>query len=173
MFEKFLKVSSNEFGTYLLYSMSLLSYTWQYGRKKTDIKIQIHQDKESILSIENTFQGGISLVMGARSTKSHINKKMLLIDALKFNGYAMSESLPSDQLNFERNVTLNDILNTSDDSDIGYFVEVDLKNPRNMTKTMNFPFSLEKKKNISKIFTPYMKENKPITYKQNRTFISD
>ena len=40
-----------------------------------------------------------------------------------------------------------EILNTSDDSDIGYFLEVDLKYPNNINyKTKNFPFALENKK---------------------------
>ena len=41
----------------------------------------------------------------------------------------MSEYLPLDEIKFDRIVMLEKILNTSDDSDIGYFIEVDLKYP--------------------------------------------
>ena len=44
----------------------------------------------------------------------------------------MSENLPYDEIKFDRIVKLEDILNTPDDSDIGYFIEVDLKYPYNI-----------------------------------------
>ena len=41
---------------------------------------------------------------------------------------------------------LEEMLNTPDDSDIGYFVEVDLKYPDDIKeKTKNFPYCPEKK----------------------------
>ena len=52
-----------------------------------------------------------------------------------------------DQIKLDNNVNLEGILNTRDDSDIGYFVEVDLKYPDNIKqKTKNFPFAPENKK---------------------------
>ena len=41
----------------------------------------------------------------------------------------MTESLPYDEVKLDRNVELEDTLNTPDDSDIGYFIEVDSKYP--------------------------------------------
>ena len=38
----------------------------------------------------------------------------------------MSQYLPYDDIKFDKNVTLEDILNTEDDSQIGYFIECDL-----------------------------------------------
>ena len=57
------------------------------------------------------------------------------------NGYrTMSEHLPYDETKYERNVKLEGILNTPDDSDIGYFIEVDLKYAYNeKEKTKNSP----------------------------------
>ena len=46
----------------------------------------------------------------------------------------MSESLPYGANNFDRNVEIEDILKTPDDSDIGCFVGVDLKYPDNVKK---------------------------------------
>ena len=37
----------------------------------------------------------------------------------------MSQPLPSDEINIDTNVKLEDILNTPDVSDIGFFLEVD------------------------------------------------
>ena len=49
------------------------------------------------------------------------------IDANILYGWSMSESLLYDENKFEKNVKLEGILNTPDDSDIGYFIDVDLK----------------------------------------------
>ena len=68
----------------------------------------------------------------------------------------MSEYLPYYEINFDKNVKLEDVLNTSDNSDIGYFIEVDLKYPDNTTyKTKTFPFASENKKNAED-FSVYM-----------------
>ena len=65
--------------------------------------------------------------MGDRYVQSDDNKKVLDVDANMLYGWAMSEYLPSDKVKFDKNIELEDILNTPDDSDIGYFIEVNLK----------------------------------------------
>ena len=146
VFEKFIKLSVDEYGINPLYCVSLPGYTWQCGMKYTDINLQTLQDKDMILLLENKIRGGISSVMGDRYVKSDRNKKILYIDANNLYGWAMSESLPYDEIKLDTNVELEDILNTPDDSDIGYFIEVDLTYPDNIKeKTKNFPFAPEKK----------------------------
>ena len=39
----------------------------------------------------------------------------------------MSQALPYDEIKFDRNVKLEDLINTPDDSDTEFFVECDLK----------------------------------------------
>ena len=56
-------------------------------------------------------------------------KKKSNFVAINIYGWAMNEHLPYDKIKFDRIVKLEDILNTPDDSDTGYFVEVDLKHP--------------------------------------------
>ena len=131
VFEKFIKVSQNEFGISPLYFVSLPGYICECGLKYTNIKLQTLQDKDMILLIENGIRGGISGVMGDRYIKSDKNKKILYGDANNLYGLAMSQLLPYDIIKFE-NVCLEEILNTPDDSDIGYFLEVDLEYPHNI-----------------------------------------
>ena len=53
----------------------------------------------------------------------------------------MPKPLPHDEIKFGRNVCLKEILNTPDDSDIGYFLEVDsrkLDELRQTTKHFTF-----------------------------------
>ena len=174
VFEKFIKVSVNEFGINPLYFASLPGYTWQCGLKYTGINLQTLQDKDMILLLENNIRGGISSVMGDRYVQSDENKKILYIDANNLYGHSMSQMLLYDGINFDRNVKLKDILNTLDDSDIGYFNEDDLSYPDNIKeKTENFPFAPVNKKHNPDDFSVYMKKISPDIYTQNKKFICD
>ena len=87
--------------------------------------------------------------MGDRYKKSDKNKKTLYIDANNLYGQSMSQYLPYDEIKFNNTVKLEDILNTPDDSDIGYFIELDLTYPNDIKeKTKNFPFAPLNKKII-------------------------
>ena len=174
VFEKFIKISVEEYGINPLYCVSLPGYTWQCGLKYTGINLQTLQDKDMILLLENNIRGGISSVMGARYIKSDDDKKILYFDANNLYGDSMSKPLPYDEIKFNNEVKLEDILNTPDDSDIGYFIEVDLKYPDNIKqKTKNFPFCPENKKISPNTFNDYMKEIKPDTYIQTSKLICD
>ena len=142
VFENFLKISVKEYCINLLYCVSLPSYTWQCGLKHTGINLQTLQDKDMILLLENNIRGGISSVMEERYVESDGKKEILYQDANNLHGWAMSEYLPWDEINFDINVKLEDILNTPDDSDVGYFVEVDLICPDNIKEnTKPFPLA--------------------------------
>ena len=147
VFEDFVKVSAEEYGINPLFCVSLSGYTYQCALKYTDIKLQTLQDKDLILLIENNIRGGISSVMGDRYVKSDENRKILYIDVTNLYGHSMSQMLPYDEIEMrhgdpEKNWNwLVENLNTPDDADIGYFVEVDLKYPDDIKeKTKNFPF---------------------------------
>ena len=74
VFEKLTKISIQEIGLNLLYFVSLPSYTWQFGLKFTDNKIQSLQDKDLILLFGKNIRGGISSIMGNRYVKSDEKK---------------------------------------------------------------------------------------------------
>ena len=79
-----------------------------------------------------------------------------------------------DEIKFHTNVKLEDIINTPDDSDIGYSIEFDLKNTDNIKeKTNQFPFAPVNKKIIPDNFSDYMKTIKPDTYTQFKKLICD
>ena len=152
MFLKFIKVSGNKFGIHLLYCISLPGYTRRCGLKNTGINLETLQNKDMISLLGNNIGGGISSVIGDLYVKSDENKKILSIDATNLYDPALSESLPYDENEMWQGhpdlymKNLGEILNTSDDSDIGYFIEADLRYPVNIKKTTkNIPFCPEKK----------------------------
>ena len=119
VFDKFIEVSVNEFGINPLYCVSLPGYTWQCGLKYTGINSQTLQDKDMILLLENNIRGGISSVMGGRYIQSDENKKIIYIDATNLYGQSMSQMLPYDEIKFEKDICLEEILNTPGDNEIG------------------------------------------------------
>ena len=69
---------------------------------------------------------------------------------------------------------LDEILNTPDDSEIGYFLEVDLKYPDNIKqKTKYFPFCAENKKIDPDKYNDYMNKIKPMNYTKSKKLICD
>ena len=86
----------------------------------------------------------------------------------------MSQSLPYEEIKFDRNVKLEETLNTPDDSDIGYFVEVDLSYPNKIKgKTKKSPFAPGNKKINPDYFSEYMKTIKIDTYTQTKKLLCD
>ena len=127
-----------------------------------------------ILFLNNIIRGGISIIMSDRFVKSDANRKLLYIDANNFYGHSMTQPLPFDEIKFDKNVKLEDIINTPDDNDIGYFVEADIIYPDDIKeKTKNFPFAPVNKKINPDDFSDYMKILKPNTYIQTSKLICD
>ena len=90
--------------------------------------------------------------MGDRYVNSDAKKKIIYIDSTNIYGRSMSQPLPYDEIEMWHGRPdlytnkLQEILKTPDDSDIGYFIEVDLRYPDKIKeKTKNFPFCPENK----------------------------
>ena len=88
--------------------------------------------------------------MGDRYVKSDENKKILYMDVTNLYGHSMSQRLAYEENEIWHGhpdlymKKLEEISNTPDDSDIGYFVEVDLAYPDNIKeKSTKFPFCPE------------------------------
>ena len=73
VFEKFIKVSYNEFGINPLYCVSLPGYTWECGLNYTGRNLPLLQDENMILLLEINIRGGIGSVMGDRYVTSDEN----------------------------------------------------------------------------------------------------
>ena len=129
--KNFVEKATLENGINPLYSHSLPGYTWEAGLKLTNIKLDFIKDIELLLLLENNIRGGILSVMGPRYIESDENTKLLYIDANNLYGWAMSQYLNTGDFKKIKlcceydsvlmNETKEDILNTPDDNDYGYF----------------------------------------------------
>ena len=138
VFDKFVKVSTEEYGIYPLYCASLPGYTYQCALKYTDIKLQSLQEKAMILLLEKNIRGGISSVMGDRYVKSDEKKKLNIWILLIYTDIQGLKCCLLMKLNL-RKICIEKFLSTPDYNDIRYFIEVDLKYPDNIKeKTKSF-----------------------------------
>ena len=87
------------------------------------------------------------------------------MDSSILYGDSKSQPLPYEEIKIEKDIRLNEILNTPDDNDIGYFSEVDLSYPYNIKqKTKHFLFCPGNKCISKEKFSDYMKRFKPKKY---------
>ena len=111
--------------------------------------------------------------MGNRYVKSEENKKILYVDANNLYGHSMSGPWSFDEIKIDKNVKIEDFLNTPDASDIEYFIAVDLTYPDNKKK-QNIFHSLLKKINLDNFTTIMNKnKNKSSTHTQTKKLICD
>ena len=79
------------------------------------------QDKQMLNDFVETKRGGICGIMGDR----YINKRSIwYIDANNLYGYAMMQKLPYSGFEYY-STSLDEILNSTDDSDHGYYIVCD------------------------------------------------
>ena len=171
VFEKFIKVSVNEFCINPIYCVSLLRHTWQCALKYTGKILRALQDKDIFSTVEYNIRGGISSVMGDRYVKSIENKKIIYADANILYGHSMSQPIPYDEIEMWHGHPdpymnkLEEVLNTPDDSDFGHFVDFDLEYLDFMkTNTKKITFCPEHKINHKEKYNDNMKKIEPKNY---------
>ena len=184
VFENFVESSTREYKINPLYSYSLPGYTWKAGLKLTNIELDYIKCKELLLLLENNIRGGISSVVGDRHVQSVENKQILYIDANNLYGWAMSQYLPTGDFKKIKlcceydSVLMNeikeDIFNTPDDNEFGYFIECNLEYPAEIKeKTKNFPFCPYQTKADPNLFSGYMNNINQPNYKPTSKLMCD
>ena len=184
VFENFVESSTREYKINPLYSYSLPGYTWKAGLKLTNIELDYIKCKELLLLLENNIRGGISSVMGDRHVQSDENKQILYIDANNLYGWAMSQYLPTGDFKKMKlcceydSVLMNeikeDIFNTPDDNEFGYFIECNLEYTAEIKeKTKNFPFCPYQTKADPNLFSGYMNNINQPNYKPTSKLMCD
>ena len=87
------------------------------------------QDKQMLDDFVGAKRGGICGIMGDRYIDNSDGKTIWYIDANNLYGYAMMQKLPYKDFEFittTTTTTLDVLLNTSDDSDHGYYIVCDI-----------------------------------------------
>jgi hypothetical protein len=121
--------------------ISAPALSWDAMLLKTKIELELINDIKILDIIERQKRGGLCFVGSKRHVvannryldnfdKNKDENYILYLDANNLYGWAMSESLPFKDIKFDNNVTLEEVLNTKDDNETGYILEVDLLFPK-------------------------------------------
>ena len=148
---------------------------------KTGIALDLIADKDLLEKVEKSKRGGYTFVGAERYVKAN-NKHLedydenlesnylLYIDANNLYGLAMCQYLPYSDIKLNNDILFDDGINTSDDSDIGYMVEVDLSFPKEIHELLKqfvpCPENIIPK---TEWFSEYQKELQSLTHANTTT----
>ena len=120
---EYVKLSMKEFKLNPLHYVSLPGYTFDCCLLSSGVTLDTLQDKQMLDNFVEAKRGGICGIMGDRYVNSN---NIRYIDANNLYGYAMMQKLPYKDFQFTTATTLDAILNTSDESDHGYYIVCDI-----------------------------------------------
>ncbi|GFY42395.1 uncharacterized protein TNIN_238631 [Trichonephila inaurata madagascariensis] len=157
LFENFRKICMQTYKLDPCWYFTTPALSWDAILLHTKVANELFTDYDMLLFIEKCVRGGISQCYNRYATAnnkymSNFNpddeiKYLMYLDANNLYGYAMSKYLPlKDFVWSDNNLTEQDILNLSDESDVGYILEVDLEYPSDLhDKHSDFPLAPENK----------------------------
>ena len=157
VFEKFIRTCLNYYGLDPCHYFSAPGFSWDAMLKMTQVELQIISDIDVHLFIEKGMTGGISYI-GKRHSKindcesSKEKKSIIYWDANNLYRWGMSNLLPYD----EKEIYKLDLDSISENSSIGYFLEVDLEYPSKLQDFHNnYPLASEKLEISSDMLSKY------------------
>ena len=124
--------------------------------KMTGIKLQLIDDIDMHLFIEKGMRGDISYI-SKRYAKRDDNNCIMYWDANNLYGWAMIQSLPHSDFRWLSDKGINSFdLDISENSEIGYILEVDLEYPKELHDShSDYPSCPEKIKISSNMLSKY------------------
>ncbi len=138
IFENFRKTSIEHYKLDPANFITAASYAWSAMLLKTGVELELISDQKILDIFEKSKRGGLTFVGSKRYVKAnnqHIagydpktkSTYLLYVDANNLYGWAMSQALPKKDLAFSNETSLETILNTEDEAETGYMVEIDIK----------------------------------------------
>ena len=140
--------------------LSAPGLAWQACLKKTKVELELLTDIDMLLMVEKGTRGGICQAIHryAKANNKYMknyDKKitssyLINLDANNLYGWAMSRKLPVNGFEWVEDLSQfkeDFIKNYDENSDKGYFLEVDVEYPKNLFSVRsNLPFLPERKK---------------------------
>ena len=128
--------------------------------KKTNVNLELLTDVDMLLMIEAGIRGGMcqSVYRYAKANNKYMknydksieSSYLMYLDANNLYGWAMSQKLPVNGFKWENDLSRfneNFIKNYNENSDVGYFLEVDIEYPKQLwSYHKDLPFLPERKK---------------------------
>ena len=156
VFENFRNISINDYGLDPIHYYTLPGFAWDCMLSKTKIKFELFTDEQHDmhLFVERGMRGGISVISKRYSSsnnkymttydKNKDDSYIIYLDCNSLYGCAMMDYLPYCGFKWS-DISIDEVLNTKDDSDIGYFVECSLIYDEDLHELHNdYPLAPEK-----------------------------
>ena len=127
-FNLFVKLNMNTYKLNPLHYIGRPSYSFHCFLKLSKVELNTIQDEQILKDFISAMRGGICGVMGDRyiRSQSQSQRSIWYIDANNLYGYALMQKLPYKDFEYS-NTILDKVLNTSDDSDYGYWLICNLE----------------------------------------------
>ena len=158
VFEKYRDKCIEIYELDLVHFLSAPGLAWQACLKKTKVELELLTDIDMLLMVEKGTRGGICQAIHRHAkannkymknyNKDVISSYLMYLDANNLYGWAMSQKLPVNGFKWvEKLSRFNEIFikNYNENSDIGYFLEVDIDYPKELFNLYkNLPFLPER-----------------------------
>ena len=142
-----------------VYFVSAPGLAWQACLKKTEVKLELLTDYDMILMIEKGIRGGICQATHryAKANNKYMNNYnediessyIAYLDANNLYGWTMSQKVPVNGFKWVKKSSKFDedfIKKYDENSNTGYFLEVDVEYPNALFNSQRFSISTPKKK---------------------------
>ena len=142
------------------YFYSAPGLAWQACLKRTGVKLELLTDIDMLLMIENSIRGGMcqAIYRYAKANNKYMknydknqeSSYLEYLDANNLYGWAMCKKLPVNGFKWVTKLDKSNedfIKNYNENSNVGYFLDVDVEYPRNLYKMHgDLPFLPDRKK---------------------------
>ena len=148
VFEKFRQVCMKVYKLDPVNFFSAPNLSWDAMLITTRVDLGLLSDIDMLLFFERGIRGGINGIGELRYFRAN-NRHLDVFDESKANVYGaffdvtslyagtMQQTLPVDSYERNETITLREVLATSDDSVVGFFVEVDIAYPSSLHNSHN------------------------------------
>ncbi len=169
VFENFRRLSQKTHGLDPAHYLTIPNFGWDALLKTTDIEIDLMQDRDQLDFIRSGIRGGMCGPFFSRYSRANNpacidydpekpNTWLILLDANNLYGGVMREPIPFGGLEWVDDVSLEEILSTTDDAEHGYFVVVDLEYPHELHDSHDdYPMAPEHMKPEFEMLSEYQK----------------
>ena len=171
VFENFRDICLNYYKLNPAHFYTSPGLSWQACLRMTKIELELLMDPDMYLFIEEGLRGGISMISNRYSKannpyiagydKDQKTNYIMYLDANNLYGHAMSQPLPEGGFVWlnEGEIIDLDLTNIADDSEEGYFLEVDLEYPHHLHDLhSDYPLAPEKIKVTTDMLSPYCQQ---------------
>ena len=160
VFESFRNICLKECELDPAHFLSTQGLAWQAYLKKTKIESELLTDIDMLLMVKKGTRGGICQAIHRQAkannkymknyNKDVISSYLMYLDSNNLHGWGMSQKLPVNGFKWVKRLSrFNKIFikNYNENSDIGYFLEVDVEYPKKLFGShKDLPFLPERKK---------------------------